>query len=177
MGGTDDRRGSYTNFLARVQAEDNPRESIQDLPHHHSLILRPTENIDFPAHFQTVRLRAISNEMYRLVYDHLRHLWQLEEHIYSDVAMCGGGVAFTGEVKSYAYLHFYKTRYGAATRHRGFKARFAYIDGRLPVQIEYLFLISQKRRREGRDPLTTTIAIVRRFQKNGYIPDFPWDAW
>jgi hypothetical protein len=115
--------------------------------------------------------------MYGLVFNHIRYLWQHDERIYSDVSVRGGGVAFTGEVKSYAYLFVHKTRYGAATRHRGQSAQFAYINGRSPVKIEYLFYVSQKRRDEGRGPLTTTVAIVRRFQANEHIPNFPWDPW
>ena len=135
-----------------------------------------TDYIDFPQQFQNLRIRTISNEMYRLVLRHIQHLWRYDEHVHSDLAIRGDGVKFIGDVDLFSFLLVLKIRYGAASRHRGLSARFAYIDGRIPVQIKYLFRLSQMRSRPDRPLLTTTIAIVRRFQHPHQMPQFPWDA-
>ena len=173
-GGTDQRHGAYMNFLNKVYSNDGKYIHFSS---HDRLLPISAEHIVFPVQCTTIRLRSISHDMYNLVFHHICNVWRMDERIHTDVSFQANSVPFTGEVTSYPYLSWSHIRYGAANSHRGKSAQYAYIEGRTAVQIEYLFHVRQKRRNEDRDPLATTVAIVRRFQRNGNIPDFPWDAW
>jgi hypothetical protein len=77
-----------------------------------------------------------------------------------------------GHVDSYSVVWIAKCRYGAASTHRGKSARFAYIDGRVPVEIQNIFHVVQER--NAASPLTADIVLVRRFACGNNMPDFPW---
>lgn len=84
-------------------------------------------------------------------------------------------ITFEGSVKSYSHLHLKKTRYGAATAHRGKSARYAYTGLRNPVEIQWLFQVEQVVF-DG-EPLVVNLAVVRHFQRDENVHSFPWELW
>lgn len=89
----------------------------------------------------------------------------------------GDGENFMGNARSYSHLWLCGLRYGSATAHRGKSARYAYINGRHPVEIQYLLRVYHDRRVADAAPLIADIAIVRRFISDDNIPEFPWALW
>lgn len=84
-------------------------------------------------------------------------------------------ITFEGTVTSYSHVNIKSLRYGATTAHRGKSARYAYIDHRIPVEIQYIFQVEQACGEQ--PPLVANIAIVRHFQRGDDLPMFPWDLW
>lgn len=86
-----------------------------------------------------------------------------------------GDETFGGSIRSYSHIWIKGQRYGAATAHRGKSARYAYVDNRKPVEIQYIF--QAEHRREQAPSLLANFALVREFQRGDDLPRFPWDLW
>jgi hypothetical protein len=87
------------------------------------------------------------------------------------------GVRFTGDVSSFSHIWLKKQRYGAASTTRGQSAKYAYIDTRIPVEIQYIFRATQEHPTLGESELLAEFAVVRRFQRDDELPNFPWALW
>jgi hypothetical protein len=111
---------------------------------------------------------------YRIALKYLQNLWEAVLPLYSDLGQDGPAhsTIFTGIVKSFSHFWMTKQRYGAATSHRGKSSRYAYIDGRIPVEIQHIFQASQEH--DLGEPLVANFAVVRRFLRGNDIPEFPW---
>ena len=78
--------------------------------------------------------------------------------------------SFNGDVVSYANVWKGKQRYGSANALHGRNAQYAYVNGRVPVKIEYIFQAKQPLH----GTLLANLAVVRCFQRAHNIPEFPW---
>ncbi|KAI0258803.1 hypothetical protein BC834DRAFT_847132 [Gloeopeniophorella convolvens] len=112
--------------------------------------------------------------LYGLVFQHLQALWQQDFYLVSDISLLDGET-FSGKVSSFSHVFVSKRRYGASTKSRGQSARYGYIGNRIPVQIDYLFSITQGTARHG--CVCTNVALVRRFIRDEGLPDVPWNWW
>lgn len=114
--------------------------------------------------------------MYELVYEHLRKQWQDITALIPDTAPhTQDGTAFVAvAVPSFSHVIVAGVRYGASTAHRGLSCRYAYIDGRQPVDIQKILQVSCTRQ-DGRI-LVAGIAIVRPFIPSNMAEDMPWAA-
>ncbi|KAJ7720384.1 hypothetical protein B0H14DRAFT_2292385, partial [Mycena olivaceomarginata] len=70
-------------------------------------------------------------------------------------------IIFSGDVESFSHVWVRKQRYGAGKEHRGQSAKYAYIDGRIPVEIERIFRVQQKVSEHM--IMVAVFAIIRRF--------------
>ena len=86
-----------------------------------------------------------------------------------------GSESFEGSVRSYSHVWIKSQRYGAATAHRGKSARYAYIDIRKPVEIQYIFR-AELSRVHG-PSLLANFVLIREFQRGEDLPRFPWELW
>ncbi|KAJ7696410.1 hypothetical protein B0H16DRAFT_1350491, partial [Mycena metata] len=147
-GGTSERKGTLQQYIAKVQSETNPRN-----------------------------LRQLGPGYYNAVFEHLLAKWASEIELIPDVELSedDNQQSFLGDVESFSHVWISKQRYGAGAHHRGKSAQYGYIDGRIPVHIEYIFRVSQTLADARK--LVASCAVVRRFQPNTVIPDFPWDFW
>lgn len=136
-----------------------------------------TDAVEFSRFPKPQILREIGAGYYHAVFEHLRVLWSSKVELVPDVELTehAGQMSFTGEVESFSHVWIKKLRYGAASHHRGRSAQYAYIDNRVPVHIQHIFRLTQTL--ENGEKLSTGCAIVRRFQPNADITDFPWDLW
>jgi hypothetical protein len=136
-----------------------------------------TDQFDFPRTSSHIDLRTHEPGYYGLVFKYLRNLWQDDANLIEDVNVDKreGDETFTGSVRSYSHLRIKSQHYGAATAHRGKSVRFAYIDNRNPVEIQYIF--QAELCREHVPPLLANFALVREFQRGEDLPRFPWDLW
>ncbi|KAJ6530158.1 hypothetical protein B0H19DRAFT_1273823 [Mycena capillaripes] len=158
-GGTSERKGTLQNYISRVQTQSNPDE------------------IDYPKFSQSKSLRQLGSGYYRLVFEYLEQLWAPQFVLVPDVSIPSNQkeISFSGDVQSFSHLWVKKRRYGAGEEHRGQTAKYAYIDGRIPVRIDHLFRVQHKLGEEKH--LSASFAILRRFQACTQIVDFPWDLW
>ncbi|KAF7327332.1 hypothetical protein MKEN_00310800 [Mycena kentingensis (nom. inval.)] len=155
-GGTSERRGTLENYLARAEAE------------------KLRGKVHFPKGSTTCYLRPI--QLYLHVLSHLKSTWRTVDLISdSEMEQTSRHFSFIDGVKSYSHVWLEKRRYGAATHARGRSARFAYLDHRMPVQIEYLFCVDRETAEGVR--LSANLAVIRRFRKSTVITDFPWDLY
>ncbi|KAJ7073659.1 hypothetical protein C8F01DRAFT_1271383 [Mycena amicta] len=153
-GGTSERQGTLEHYL--------PCPSTA-----------PIRFVEFPPLNRIHSLRALM--LYYPVLEFLKELWGQKVCLIADVAPKKeqDDFPFMDDVQSYSHLWFQKRRYGAATQYSGKPARYAYIDTRIPVEIQYIFKID--RTIEDGVILTATCAVLRRFQRNKGRRDFPWD--
>ncbi|KAJ7603249.1 hypothetical protein DFH06DRAFT_1114701 [Mycena polygramma] len=158
-GGTSERKGTLQNYISRVQTASNPDE------------------IDYPKFPKLKTLRAIGPGYYRLVFDYLKSLWATQCVVIPDVSNPTDEreISFSGEVQSFSHLWVKKRRYGAGDEHRGQSAKYAYIDGRVPVHIDHLFRVTQELEQDTQ--LSASFAIVRRFRPCTTIFNWPWALW
>jgi len=136
-----------------------------------------TDQIEYPKHAKEACLRSIGVQIYVLVYAFLQANWTSSWTLVADTQIPGkNDIPFFGKVKSFSHIWVAKRRYGASTANRGQSAKYAFIDGRIPVQIEYIFRWSQVEEDELFD---FKMAVVRRFRTNDTIAniDFPWALW
>jgi len=136
-----------------------------------------TDQFDFPRTSSHIDLRTLGLGYYSLVFKYLQNLWRDDTNLIEDVNVDEreGDETFTGSVRSYSHLRIKSQRYGAATAHRGKSARYAYIDVRKPVEIQYIFRAELPR--EHAPSLVANFALVREFQRGEDLPRFPWDLW
>ncbi|KAG0702210.1 hypothetical protein DFH29DRAFT_805341 [Suillus ampliporus] len=148
---------------------DNPNEEQLD----HAKLLG---SVTYPRFHKTIRLQTVDMALYGLVLQHLQEEWQeLGILIHADVVLADRGACFMGHVTSFSHVFVETLRYGAATQPRRRSARYAYINGRIAVEIEWIFKVDIEY--EQQDQLSKTVAIVCRFTTNDEVPQFPWDMW
>lgn len=133
-----------------------------------------TELIVYPKYGLKVDLKHTG--MYNLVYEHLRKEWQDTTALIPDTAphTQRGTVFIAVAVPSFSHVIVAGVRYGAATAHRGLSSRYAYINGRQPVDIQKILQISCTHP-DGRI-LVAGIAIVRPFLPSEKADEMPWAA-
>jgi hypothetical protein len=131
------------------------------------------DQLEFPRFPQTFELRSVDG-YYRIVLKYLQNLWEDISPLYSDLSQDTPvhGAIFTGIVKSFSHFWMTKQHYGAATAHRGRSSRYAYMDGRVPVEIQHVFQASQEFHLG--EPQVANFAVVQRFLRGNDIPEFPW---
>lgn len=113
---------------------------------------------------------------YRLLFKYLRALWADAVNLVPANAPINMGEAFYEvSVQEITYVKVRGLRYGATHRQRGQKFRFAYIEGRNPVRIAWIYHIKHRRRDPTLPPLEHTCALIQRFQRDDRIPSMPWD--
>jgi hypothetical protein len=139
--------------------------------------LRYADDITFTKHPKKLNLLAISNNIYQITYRYLRNKWSAIINLKTSTNILGDGENFMGNARSYSHVWLRGLRYGSAIAHRGKSARYAYINGRQPVEIQYLLQVSHDRRVADTAPLIADLAIVRRFISDDNIPEFPWALW
>lgn len=95
--------------------------------------------------------------------------------MYSDVSNVVNANAeyFMGNVDSFSHIYLAKRRYGAAAAHRGKNWQYAYIDNRVPVQIQRIYRI--KHTRKSAEIIECGVAIIRRFRRGYDLPGVPWE--
>lgn len=121
-------------------------------------------------------LRELGHGYYHLVFEYLKALWAAHATLVLDVELEKAGEhSLSGDVQSYSHGWVHGRRHGAATQHRGQSAQYAYIDHRIPVQIQHIFRVEE--RFTDTQTLTANLAIVRRFQEDPVIFNFPWALW
>ncbi|EIW86692.1 hypothetical protein CONPUDRAFT_148758 [Coniophora puteana RWD-64-598 SS2] len=133
------------------------------------------EGLVFSSFPKKVNLRRMDLSLYDLVYDYLQQHWYNDINLLVSTDTSRNGHVFDGAAVSYPYICFQSLRYGAADHFRGESARYAYIDQRVPVEIQYLFHVKLERRY--RSTLTATLAVVRRFVAADARIQFPWVMW
>ena len=112
--------------------------------------------------------------VYELVFQYLCTLWQLEVNLIPKSGNWRSSEPFVAtEVKCFSYVKVNGTRFGACTSSRGKGTSFAFIDGRVAVRISYLLLVKHEQCDSTKPPLSTTLAIVKRF-KDDNVPEMPW---
>ncbi|KAJ7718698.1 hypothetical protein DFH07DRAFT_1011598, partial [Mycena maculata] len=131
----------------------------------------------FPQFPKSKFLRQLGPGYYGLVLNYLKHLWGPQFIVLPDVSTpdADNEISFSGEVDSFSHVWVKRRRHGAAEEHRGQSARYAYIDGRVPIHIDRIFRARHKIDKD--NTITAAFAILRRFQPSTYIIDFPWDLW
>ncbi|OBZ66033.1 hypothetical protein A0H81_14006 [Grifola frondosa] len=149
-------RGTLLTMIATMAADQNNAQ------------------IQLPKQSKNINLRTLN--LYALVFSYLRHLWEHETSLIPDTsAVTTLGEPFIPTATPYSHVVVNGIRYGAATAHRGAGCRYAYIHGRQPVQIDYIFHIAHSRNDPSMRPLETTCAVVRPFVADNYLPVMPWD--
>lgn len=108
-----------------------------------------------------------------MVYNHLRVAWQDSATLIPDTSYNPTGSPFIAvAVPFYSHVIVAGQRYGNSTSARGIKYRYAYIDGRQPVDIIHLLRV-QHTTNDGTE-LEAELAIVRPFIHSVHAPDMPW---
>ena len=136
------------------------------------------DHIDFPHFHQVVQLRTLGHGSYHLVFNYLWQAWLESFELISDVAlatMCSQ-VSFLGAVKSFTHAWVSKHRYGAGEYSHGKLARYAYIDTRVPILVDYIFQVSVT---HGSNEHTLAFAVIQKFMTDASTlrMDFPWSLW
>ncbi|KAJ7027455.1 hypothetical protein C8F04DRAFT_965220, partial [Mycena alexandri] len=133
--------------------------------------------VEFPKFPKQQSLRSLSQGYYHLVFTYLKSLWAERATLVLDVELTKNTRehSFSGDVQSYSHVWVQKRRHGAATEHRGKSAQYAYIDHRVPVQIQHIFHVEEKFMET--QTLTANVAIVRRFREDTVVCNFPWALW
>jgi hypothetical protein len=136
-----------------------------------------TDQIQLPPPSRKENLRKLSAGYYGLVFAYLKQLWQPQVELIPDIEVPRPGTnqsSFYGEVQTFSHLWKGKIRYGSALMHRGKSAKFAFVDTRIPIQIEHIFRVEQALA-DGTN-LTAIFALVRCFQRGPDGLDFPWNT-
>ncbi|KAJ7044316.1 hypothetical protein C8F04DRAFT_881243, partial [Mycena alexandri] len=131
----------------------------------------------FPRFSKTKDLRQLGGGYYRLVLAHLRSVWGPEFIVLPDVQVPQNNneISLSANVESFSHVWVRKSRFGAGEEHRGQSAKYAYIDGRIPVQIGHLFRVQHEISEDRK--ISAAFAFVKRFQPCTVITDWPWDLW
>lgn len=133
--------------------------------------------MSFARYPKKLQLRDLGSESYALIYEYLKASWSDKFSLVADVELSRPGieaVSFTGAVNSFPFFAVGDCRYDSFTASRSKTGWFAYINGRQPVHIEYIFGITQKAP-DGSEHYTTAL-VVRRFLSTSNLDlAFPWD--
>ncbi|KAL1713956.1 hypothetical protein EV715DRAFT_210517 [Schizophyllum commune] len=125
------------------------------------------------------RLEGLFNgKFYEPVFALLRDLWADQGvELIRDTTLATSATqsTFIGKVRSFSHIWLDTQRHGAATATRGHSAKYAYIDSRIPVIIEYIFAAEHT----SAGPLRQVLAVVSRFMGDHETArlTFPWDLW
>jgi hypothetical protein len=136
-----------------------------------------TDLIQLPPPSRKEQLRKLTAGYYGLVFTYLKQLWQPEVKLIPDIKIPRPGTnksSFYDEVQTFSHLWKGKIRYGSALMHQGKSAKFAYVDSRIPVQIEHIFCAEQALT-DGTN-LSANFALVHCFQRGPDGLDFPWNT-
>ena len=178
-GGTKERKGTLQEYMAKMGAKENASKSQYFMICMQFQMHSSTEPFRFPQHPKPFRLREIAG-LYKLIIKHLQSIWSTEFNLYSDTTLLlpPHGVRFSGTVDSFPYVLVRKKKYGCANMHRGKSARYAYVDNRIPVEIQYIFRVTQQHLAESPlESLIAEFAVVKKFQRGDDLPNFPWEMW
>lgn len=117
------------------------------------------------------------HKIYDLVHQHLRERWREELTLVPDTAPLANGVEyFVGKiVPTCAVIAVNGLRYGAASFPQGRRNRYAFVNGRIPVEIQLFLRITHNRHDARLQPLKADIAVVRPFLALQNEPSMPWD--
>jgi hypothetical protein len=120
-------------------------------------------------------VRILGAGWYEEVLAYLKDIWQDSGVNLVALSDRTPGATFMGIVRSHTHVNIDGLRYGAASSNSGHSARFAYMDDRIPIQIERI--IHAREPPVQNAPLAADFAIVRRFVQDDDMPEFPWDIW
>ena len=113
--------------------------------------------------------------LYGLVFNYLRTLWHSQVKLVSKTTDWRAGEPFVATaIQSFSHARVNGAQFGGCTSYKGKGTSFAYIDGRIAVQIQYILSVKHERRDPRLAALSTAFAIVKRFTSAG-IPLMPWD--
>ncbi len=133
----------------------------------------PAAYIQYPKHSRRVNLK--NDDLYYSIFVHLRALWKDTTVLITDSApMHAEGSRFVGVAQSFSHAIVAGRRHGASTMHRGLGHRYAYINGRQPVDIIRILRIEHEYANS--KTLVVHLAIVRPFIASIYAPKMPWAA-
>jgi hypothetical protein len=134
-----------------------------------------TDGITFSRFRSSTSLRNLGNGIFRAAFNYLRQLWAPHVNLVAGVPSARrpelNTASFNSNAVSYANFRRGKQLYGSANSHHGRSAQYAYVNGRVPVKIEYI--LEAKQTFNG-VTLTASFAVVRCFQRGHDMPDFPW---
>ncbi|KAI0822078.1 hypothetical protein BC628DRAFT_1328267 [Trametes gibbosa] len=132
------------------------------------------ELIVYPKYGRKIDLKHAG--LYNLVYEHLRKEWRDTTALIPDTAPhTQDGMAFIAvAVPSFSHVIVAGVRYGTSTAHRGLSCRYAYINGRQPVDIQQILQVSCTS--PNGQILIGGIAIVRPFLPSEKAGGMPWAA-
>ncbi|KAI0685058.1 hypothetical protein BC835DRAFT_1291206 [Cytidiella melzeri] len=136
--------------------------------------------VSFSNQSSRINLKAANGvgagDLYGMVLVYLQRLWQNNIVLVPEMAPSHIGELFIAtSVKSYTYVTVDGLRYRAATKQRGHPHQLAYINGREPVQIEWILAILHVRNDSTLPAAEHTCAVVRRFVHHANTPEMPWD--
>ena len=133
--------------------------------------------IKFPKCPSKVNLHDWEKGSYGLVFQFLQSLWADSLKLMSDISTVhdGDSVSFMGTVTSFSHIFVKGIHYGSAKHHQGKSSKYAYINGREAVEIQYLFVVTQELPNHEQGSADMVCTIVRHFQQDEDIPAFPWD--
>lgn len=163
-------RGTLLNTIALMTAQESGGKPA------HGTVNTPADPDDidlvkWPKHGRKLNLRP--EGLYNIVFNHLRDTWSDLATLIPDTSYNDIGSPFIAvAVPSYSHVIVAGQRYGNSTAARGIKYRYAYIDGRQPVDIIHLFRV-QHTTNDGTE-LEAELAIVRPFIHSIHAPDMPW---
>lgn len=101
------------------------------------MLMRCSDNIQFPAHSTSIDLNALN--IYELVFEYLQELWIDKIDLVPDTAPFSAGEPFTlFAVRSLTFITVNGLRYGVAKKQHGHGYRHVYINGRQAVRIAYI---------------------------------------
>ncbi|KAF7314742.1 Neurobeachin-like protein 2 [Mycena kentingensis (nom. inval.)] len=175
-GGTSERMGTLQSFIARAHVNKNTGNFPLFLLFVH--VNMSTDKLQFPRFSQEFVLRSLSDGTYNTVFNFLRKCWEGKVVLRTDLALLASRseLSFIGNIRSFSHLWVERRRYGASTHARGQNAQYAYMDHRVPVQIQYLFKIDRTHP-VTQEALRATCARVRRFKPPKTPREFPWQIW
>ncbi|KAI0314173.1 hypothetical protein OF83DRAFT_469510 [Amylostereum chailletii] len=114
--------------------------------------------------------------LYQLILLHLQLLWRGNVQLVFDLGIWHPGQEpFVGTAaRSFSHALVGGLRFGACTAHRGRGTSYAYMDGRVPVQIQYIIRVTHPRQDTAAPDLQASFAVVRRFVQDPSLPHMPW---
>ncbi|KAG2051421.1 hypothetical protein BDR06DRAFT_889815 [Suillus hirtellus] len=130
--------------------------------------------ITYPHHSKDIRLQTLNPVLYGLVLQFLQDEWgELGFVIHADIVLADHSACFMGYVKSYLHVFVEALCYGAATQPHRKSAHYAYFNGQVAVEIQWIFKINMEYEDQGE--ISKTVTVVCTFVTDDNMPAFPWD--
>lgn len=170
------QQGTLLNIVASMAATDGYTGMLHTIDDQVALT-PPTAKVQFPKQSSIINLRNC--DLYIPVFNHLRTSWQ-DVHLIPDTAplQYRGERFVAAHVTSYSHLFVNGIRYGTAHTHRGQASRYAYINGRTPVEIQNLLHVVHRRpHTSGAHSLEADVAVVRPFVELIDVEGAPYIPW